>query len=67
MEVCTKFLKCTIKKCRQTDSDIHFSLLPSGVHFSLLQVRSTSVGAGLPSPAMMLFNRPIRALFATYW
>ena len=28
----------------------------------MLQIRLTPVGIGLPSPAMMLFNRPIRAL-----
>ena len=32
------------------------------VHFALLEVRSTLVGAGLLSPATILFNRPIRAL-----
>ena len=53
MEAFIKFVKCSIKKCRQTNND---------VHFALLQIRSTLVNAGLPSPAMMLFNIPIRAL-----
>ena len=50
---CIKFVKCTIKKCRQTNNN---------VHFVLLQIRSTLVGAALPSTALMLFSRPIRAL-----
>ena len=28
----------------------------------MLQMKSTPVGSGLPSPATLLFNRPIRAL-----
>ena len=47
-----KVLKCTIKKFRQTNSNIHFALL---------QIRSIPVSAELPRPDMMLFNRPIRA------
>ena len=53
MEACIEFVKCTIKKGRLTQTK---------VHFALLQVRSTLVSFGLPNPAMMLFNRPIRAL-----
>ena len=32
------------------------------VSFALLQVRMMPINAGLPSPATLLFNRPIRAL-----
>ena len=53
MDAGIKFVKCTIKKCRQTNND---------VHFALLQIRSILVGTGLPSAASLLFNRPIRAL-----
>ena len=47
------FVKCTIKKCRQSNND---------VNFALLQIRSTPIGTGIPSPAMLLFNKPIRVL-----
>ena len=47
------FLKCTIKKCTQTNNNVHFALLP---------IRSTLVDTMLHSPATLLFNRPIRAL-----
>ena len=53
MEACIKFVKCTIKKCRQTNND---------VHFAFLQKRSTLIGARLPCSAMMLFNRTRRTL-----
>ena len=39
-------------KCLDTNND---------VSLSLLQIRSTPIGAGL-SPAILLFNRPIRGL-----
>ena len=32
------------------------------INLAMLQMRSTPVGAGLPSPATLLFNRPIRDL-----
>ena len=48
MEAFIKSVKCTIKKCRQANNE---------VRFALLQIRSTLIGAGLPSPTMMLFNR----------
>ena len=51
-EACIQLVKCTIMKCRQTDNN---------EHFALLHIRSISVSAGLPSSAMMLFNRPISA------
>ena len=31
------------------------------INVALLQMRSTAVGAGLPSPATFLSNRPVRA------
>ena len=49
---CIKFVKCTIKKCRQINND---------TKFASRQIRSTPIGAGIPSLAM-LFNRPIRVL-----
>ena len=56
VQACITFVKHT-KKCRQTNNN---------VHFALLQIRSTPVSAGLPSPAKMLFNKPIRALFILF-
>ena len=46
-------MKGTSKKCRQNNND---------VTFALLQIRSTLIGAGIPSPALLLFSRPMRAL-----
>ena len=46
-------MKCTIKKCTDTNLDIHIALL---------QIRSAPLGADLPSPAMLLFNHPIRGI-----
>ena len=46
-EACIKFIKCTIKKCSESGGDIHMALL---------QIRTTPLGQGLPSPAMLLFN-----------
>ena len=34
----------------------------SNVNLALLQIGSMPIGAGLPSPATLLFNRPISAL-----
>ena len=53
VEACIKFVKCTIKKCKQNNNY---------VYFALLQIRSALLRAEYPSPAMMLFNRPIRSL-----
>ena len=53
MQVCIKFVKCTIKKGLDTNND---------VNLTLLQTRSTPINAVLPSLAMLLFNRPIRGL-----
>ena len=33
-----------------------------GPHIALLQNRMTPLGAGLPSPATMVFNHPIRGI-----
>ena len=49
VEVHIKFIKPTIKKCIDTKSNIHIALL---------QLKSTLLGPGLLSPAMLLFNHP---------
>ena len=36
----------------------------SDPHIALLQIRSTPLGLGLPSPATLLFNHPIRGIMA---
>ena len=51
-EVCLKFVKHTTK-CFDNIND---------VNFALLHIRSMPIGVGLPSPATLLLNRPIRAL-----
>ena len=48
-----KFVKCTIKKCTDTNQE---------TNLALLQIQSTPVGEGLPSPATMLLNRPTQEL-----
>ena len=53
VDACIEFVKCKIRKCRQYNID---------VNFALLQTRST-LGTGIPSPAMLLLNRSIRALW----
>ena len=53
VEAYINFVKCTMKKCFYTNQD---------VNLALLQMRSTPVRNGLPSPATVLFNRPIREL-----
>ena len=47
-----KFVECTIKKCLNNND----------VNLALLQMRLTTIGARLPSPTTLLFNRPIIAL-----
>ena len=47
---CIKFIRCIIKKCIDTISDIHLALL---------QIRSNPQGPILPSPTMLLFNHQI--------
>ena len=51
MEACIKFVEHSLKKCFDSRSD---------PHIALLQTCTTPLGHGLPSPAMMLFNYPIR-------
>ena len=50
VEVCIKFIKCTMKKCIETNEDIYEVLL---------QIRSTPLEPGLLSPNTLLFNYPI--------
>ena len=51
VEACIKFVKCTLKKCFDSRSD---------PHIALLQIQMMPLGQGLPSPATMLTNQPIR-------
>ena len=53
VEACIIFIKCTMKKCFDSGSDIHIALL---------QIRSTPPRQGLPSPATLLFNCPVRGI-----
>ena len=55
VEACIRLIKHTLKKCLDTKSDSHIALL---------QMISTSLGPGLPSPAMLLFNHPIRGIMS---
>ena len=36
--------------------------MKSDIHIALLQIRSTLLGPGLPSPAMLLCNHPITCI-----
>ena len=45
--------KANIIKCIDTKSD---------PHIAFLQIRLTPLGTGLPSPATLLFNHPIRGI-----
>ena len=47
VEACIKFVRCTLKKCFDSRSDLHIPLL---------QIRMMPLGLGLPSPATMLFK-----------
>ena len=53
VEACIKFIKCTTRKCLDSGGDIHISLL---------QIRTTPLGQGLPSPATLLFNYLVRGI-----
>ena len=53
MEACIKFITPTMKICFDSGSD---------VHIALLQKRTTPLGQGLPSPATLLFNCPVRGI-----
>ena len=47
VKACIKFIKHTMKKCFNSGGD---------VHIALLQIRTTPLGQGLPSPATLLLN-----------
>ena len=51
VEACIKFIKCTMKKC--SDGDIHMAML---------QIRTTPMGQGLPSPATLLYDCLVRGI-----
>ena len=53
VEACIKFVKHTNKKCLDTCQD---------VRPALLQIWSTLIGMGPPSPTTLLFNRLIKGL-----
>ena len=53
VEACIKLVKCTLKNCHDTNSDMHLALL----HITMM-----SLGPGLPSPATQLFNQPTRGI-----
>ena len=48
VEACIKFIKCTFKKYSNSGGDINMALL---------QIFTTPLGQGLPSPATLMFNR----------
>ena len=52
-EVSLKLIKCSLRKCFDTDHDVYPVLLP---------IHLTSIGPGLLSPAVLLFNITIRCL-----
>ena len=52
-KVYIQFVKQTIKKCLDTNN---------GLNLALFQIRSKPMGVRLPSPSMLLFNRPKRGL-----
>ena len=53
VEACIKFVKCTLKKCFDSRSDLHIALL---------QIQMTPLGQGLASHTTMLFNHLIRGI-----
>ena len=55
VEACIRFVKHTLKKCFDTKGD---------PHIALLQTQMNPLGPGLPSPATILFNHPIRGLMS---
>ena len=48
-----KFTKCTVKKLFDTFTDINLALL---------QMKSMAIESGIPCPATLLFNQPIRII-----
>jgi hypothetical protein len=53
VENAIKFIKRTMKKCKQSNMDIGLALL---------QIRATPLSTDLPSPAQMMFNRRFKCL-----
>ena len=52
VKVWMRLVKCIIKTCPNTNNN---------KNLSLLQIISTSIGTGIPSPAMLLIYRPIKS------
>ena len=50
VEACIKLIKCTFKKCTNAGRDINVALL---------QICTTPLGQGLPSPTTLMFGRPV--------
>ena len=50
VEACIKFIKHTFKKCEDSGGDINMALL---------QICTTPLGQGLPTPATLMFNRQV--------
>ena len=53
MEAYIKFIKFTMKKCVDSRNDMHIALL---------QIRTTPLGQGLPSSAILLPNHLVRGI-----
>ena len=53
VEACIKFIKQTFKKCAESSRDINTALL---------QICTTPLGPGLPSPVTILFNRQVQGI-----
>ena len=53
VKACIKFIKPTIKRCSDAGGDIHMVLL---------QIKTTPLGQGLPSLAMLLFNHLVHKI-----
>ena len=52
-EACIKLIKCTFKKCSNLGRDINISLL---------QICTTPLGQGLPSPVTLMFNSHVHGI-----
>ena len=50
---CTKFIKCTFKKCADSGG---------GINMALLQFHTTPLGQGLPNLATLMFNRKVHGI-----
>ena len=53
VEACIKFIKCTMKKCFDSRSNMHIALV---------QIRKMLLGQGLPSPDTLLFDCLVRGI-----